>query len=87
MGCDWLPAACGVPTVGTRVGVLPEMEPEAARSCEPGNSQALAAAVGELLGDPGRLVAMGRTARAMAEEEYSLERCIERFRAIYAELA
>lgn len=80
-------AACGIPAVGSRVGTLAEMEPWAAQGCEPGDPESLAAAIEGLLSDRQRPAAMGRAARVAAEEEYSLERCVERIRRIYAELA
>jgi glycosyltransferase involved in cell wall biosynthesis len=79
-------AACGVSVAGTRVGVLAEMEPDAATGAPTGDAEALASAVASMLENPRRRVEMGRTARALVETEYSLERCVERFRALYAEL-
>ncbi len=52
-------AACGVPIVGTAVGVLPELCPDAARTVERGDWHALAQALSRLLGDPDRQAAMG----------------------------
>jgi glycosyltransferase involved in cell wall biosynthesis len=79
-------AACGVPTVGTSVGVVPELAPDAAVAVRIGDAQALAEAIAALLADPARLASMGRAARARVEAEYSLERCVERFRQLYAPL-
>ncbi len=80
-------AACGVPTVSTSVGVVPELAPDAAVAVPVGDAQALAEAIAALLADPARLASMGRSARARVEAEYSLERCVERFRHLYATLA
>ncbi len=78
-------AACGVPAAGTRVGVLPELEPDAAVGCAPGDAEGLAAAIAALL-ERGARRAMGASARETVESEYSMERCVERFRSIYDEL-
>jgi glycosyltransferase involved in cell wall biosynthesis len=79
-------AACGVPACGTRVGALAEMEPDAASGAPTADSGALASAVAPLLENPERRAGMGEAARALAESEYGLEKCVERFRALYAEL-
>lgn len=79
-------AACGVPVIGTRVGSVAEMEPEAAAAVPVGDAGALAGAVAGLISDTERRVGMGRAARELAEAEYSLERCVEQFRGLYAEL-
>lgn len=62
-------AACGVPTVGTNVGLLADWAPEAARVVEVGNGAALGAAVAELLYDEDRRLELARAAqqRAVAE--------------------
>ena len=41
-------AACGLPTVGTAVGLLPELSPGAARSVTPGDFKALAERLSEV---------------------------------------
>ncbi len=79
-------AACGVSAIGTRVGALPELEPDAAVGCEPGDPEAMAAAMAALLDAPDRLTTMGAAARRRVESDYSLETCVERFRSLYAEL-
>lgn len=79
-------AARGVPAAGTRVGSVAEMEPEAAVAAPVGDAKALAEAVAGLIANPERRVEMGRAARGLAEGEYSLETCVERFRKLYTEL-
>jgi glycosyltransferase involved in cell wall biosynthesis len=44
---------------------------------------ALAAAIVELLADPKRAEAMGRAARARAEDHHSLERCVDAYEQLY----
>jgi glycosyltransferase involved in cell wall biosynthesis len=80
-------AACGLPIVGTRVGVVPELAPDAAQVVEVGDTGGLAEAIGDLLDDPTHLRQMGQAARAAVEAEYSLERCVMRFRELYQALA
>jgi glycosyltransferase involved in cell wall biosynthesis len=72
--------------VGTRVGVLPELAPEAALAVAVGDSLALAEATSALIGDEPRRRAMGQVARQRAEAEFSIGGCAERFRQIYSEL-
>jgi glycosyltransferase involved in cell wall biosynthesis len=58
-------AACGLPTVGTRVGYVADWAPERAVAVDVGDAPALAAAILELLTDPARRVEMGRKAHAL----------------------
>ena len=57
-------AAAGIATVGTRVGHVADWAPDAAVAVEPGDSNALAAAVTDLLNQPVRRRALGDQARA-----------------------
>lgn len=45
-------AACGVPVVGTRAGYVSDWAPDAARAVPPGDADALAAAIAQLLDAP-----------------------------------
>jgi glycosyltransferase involved in cell wall biosynthesis len=58
-------AACGVPTVGTRVGYVADWAPERALAVEVGDPPALAAGVLDLLLDGPRRLEMARRARAV----------------------
>ncbi len=77
--------AMSVPVIASSVGVIPELllEGETGLLVPPGDAAALAGALGTLLADPGRARAMGARARARAEDEYGLERWVERTRAVY----
>lgn len=77
-------AACGLPIVGTAVGVVPELAPDAALGVPVGDSVALADAIAEVMTDPARRRRMAEAARARAESAFSLERGVNRFRSIYA---
>jgi glycosyltransferase involved in cell wall biosynthesis len=79
-------AACGVPLVGTRVGVLPELSPGAAVAVPVGDPGALAEAAAQLLSDPPRWFEMDKAARQAVEAEYGLDRTVHNFRALYHEL-
>jgi glycosyltransferase involved in cell wall biosynthesis len=79
-------AACGTPLVGTAVGVIAELAPEAALSVPPGDEQALASAIASLLGDEERRRALGGAARTRMETAYSVDHCVERFVELYAGL-
>jgi glycosyltransferase involved in cell wall biosynthesis len=78
-------AACGVPTVSTRVGIVPDY-PLLGALADP-TPETLAAAVQALLDDPGRLAALSRSARATAAGELSITTTADSLRALYGELA
>ncbi len=80
-------AACGVPSVGTSVGVLGELTPDAARTVPVGDEAALAAAIIDLLKHADQRQAMGNAARARVEEFYSVEVCMQQFVKLYQDLA
>ena len=59
-------AAAGLPTVGTAVGLLPTLSPEAASCVSAGDPGALAQEICALLTDEPRRLAMGQAAQAFA---------------------
>lgn len=63
-------AGCARMTVGTRVGIVPDLEP-ATVAVAPGNPEALALAVGEALSDRTSLRARGRLARRKVMARHS----------------
>ncbi len=73
-------AACGVPVVGTSVGVLPEIGIEANNSAE------MIQGVTDLLRDPALRRTVSESSRQKILEEFSLELCIQRFMDTYSEL-
>jgi glycosyltransferase involved in cell wall biosynthesis len=76
-------AACCRPVVGTRVGVLPELEPSAGATAAVGDAVGLADQLAAVLEDAPR---KGSAARELVEREFSLDGCVERFRGIYRQL-
>lgn len=79
-------AACGLPLVGTAVGVVPDLAPEAAWAVPVGDAAGLAEAILVLWRDGERRAAMAQAARARVVAEYSLERVADRFFQLYREL-
>lgn len=81
--------ASGVPVVASRVGGLPEVIRDGTTGLlvPPHAPQAIAAAVLGLLEDEPRRAAMGRAAREDAAERFRPEPVVDRFEAIYREVA
>ncbi len=82
-------AMCGLPTVGTSVGLLAELaalaEP-AAVAVPVGDVRALADAVAGVIADPGRRARLGSAAQAWAQA-HDADWTAARFEALYAEVA
>lgn len=79
-------AACGRGTVGTKVGLLPELVPEV-YTCQPGDPTGLAAAVAAALGDRARLAQHEETLRLRVAAAYSVEVATRAFVELYEEAA
>lgn len=78
-------AACGRATVGTAVGVLPDLAP-GTRAVPVGDARALAAALVEILNDPGRPAAMGEIGLAKVRTGYSLKKTVSDLCSLYSTL-
>lgn len=65
-------AACGLPTVGFALGVLPELSDFAGIAVPPNDMSALVAAIQSLLSDPARRSAMSNAARQLVEARYTV---------------
>lgn len=74
-------AACGVPSVGTAVGILPDLG--AAARAVPHDEVALADAILSLLTDEPTRRHMGREARAVVMREYRIEHTVDRLLTLY----
>jgi glycosyltransferase involved in cell wall biosynthesis len=79
-------ALAGTPTVGTAVGLVADLAPEAALATPPRNPVALADGILALLGDPDRRRALGRAARAFALA-HDADATVAAFESIYRDLA
>ncbi len=77
--------ASGLPIVGSNVGALADLAPDAALAIPTGEARPLAAAVIGLLRNRDRREDFSRRARARIEHEYGVDASIERFLNIYQE--
>jgi glycosyltransferase involved in cell wall biosynthesis len=77
-----------LPIVATAVGGVPDLIEHGVHGLlvPPGDSAALAGAIGELLGDPRRARALGERARERRREEFDIETLVRRLEALYEEL-
>lgn len=77
--------AAGLPTVASRVGGIPEVviDGETGRVVPPGDAEALSQALSWMLENRDRARAMGEAGRRRAADEFSLERMVRRYEAIY----
>jgi glycosyltransferase involved in cell wall biosynthesis len=78
---------CGRPVVATRVGGIPDIvaEGETGLLVPPSDPEALAAAVGSLLGDDQKRKKFGAAAAERARNEFSSEVWVNRLRSVYEE--
>jgi glycosyltransferase involved in cell wall biosynthesis len=81
--------AAGVPVVASRVGVVPEVLEHGRNALlvPAGEAEPLAAAIAELLGEPGRRRALGAAGAELIRASYSGARLAERLTALYLSLA
>jgi glycosyltransferase involved in cell wall biosynthesis len=78
-------AACGVPTVSTAVGLLPD-HPSLGVSVPVGDDAALATAIEALLVDEEHRTALAQSAFQTVQAHFTIQRTVELFRALYREL-
>jgi glycosyltransferase involved in cell wall biosynthesis len=78
--------AVGTPVVGAAVGDVPEIvrDGETGRLVPPGDAQALAEAILDLLRDPARARAMARAGRALVRGRFSFEEMMRATTEVYA---
>lgn len=79
-------AACGCPTVGTAVGVLPDLG-AASRTVPPGDPASLGELVLEVLNDRGALEGMARAGLELTAERTDLAIAAAGWRRIYGEIS
>jgi glycosyltransferase involved in cell wall biosynthesis len=77
-------AACGKATVGTPVGLLPDISP--ADVVSPGDEDALACVILGLVMNESRRRTLGEAARCLVEHEYALRTTVERQLELYRSL-
>jgi glycosyltransferase involved in cell wall biosynthesis len=78
--------ACGLPVVASRIGGITEVIDAPGENgvlIPSGNVDALRTALAQLLGDPDARRRIGEAARARVEQEYTIERMVERTLAVY----
>ncbi len=78
-------AACGVPTVGTGVGLLPA-HAALGMSVPIADDAALANAIHDLLINEEQRLFLGRAARKLVEDQFTIQETARQFRAVYTEL-
>lgn len=78
-------AAHGLPTVGSNVGVVGDLAPEAAVAVPPGDVEGLAAEIGRLVQDQARRDQLGRTARETVQRRYGIEPVVRQWITTYEE--
>jgi glycosyltransferase involved in cell wall biosynthesis/peptidoglycan/xylan/chitin deacetylase (PgdA/CDA1 family) len=77
--------ASGLPVVATAVGGIPELvdDGRTGRLVPPGNPDALAGALVDVMDNPDRAAEFGRAGRRRIEETYSFERMVDQFETLY----
>ena len=78
-------AACGVPTIGTAVGILPELIGDEWLA-PPGDPTRLADLILRGINRPDDVREIGQSVRAKVEGELNVEVCAERFLSLYRRL-
>lgn len=81
--------ACGLPTIGSRLGGIPEVidEGQTGLLVPPGDPAALADAIRVLALDPARAAEMGELGRQRASTRFSLDRMVDETERLYVEVA
>jgi glycosyltransferase involved in cell wall biosynthesis len=78
--------ACGTPVISTSGGALPEVVGNAGILVPPGNADALAAAIRQLLGDKQTQQRMSEAGRRMVKEKFNWERAANETVEVYREV-
>jgi glycosyltransferase involved in cell wall biosynthesis len=78
-------AACGIPTVGTAVGLLPD-HAELGISVPVGDAVVLANAINRLLTDRERRLSLGQAARKLVERRFTIAETVRQLRTLYREM-
>ncbi|MEZ4667772.1 MAG: glycosyltransferase [Anaerolineae bacterium] len=78
-------AACGLPTVGTAVGLLPDHN-ELGITVPVGDDAALASAISNLLRNDEHRRALGNSARDLVQSRFTIQHTLRQFRKLYQDL-
>ncbi len=78
--------ACRTPVISTTGGALPEVAGDAAKLVPPGNANALAAAILELLDDPAQREAFAEKGYQRVLNEFTWEKCAIRTARVYKDM-
>ena len=81
--------ATGLPAVGSDAGGVPEtiIHGETGIICRPGDPSSIADALEHFAHNPMEIARYGKQARRLVENRYSIESMLDRFEAIYSEMA
>jgi glycosyltransferase involved in cell wall biosynthesis len=79
-------AACGVPTVSTRVGLVPDYEGRLGVSVAVGDDVALAEAINNLLNYPDEVATLAGAAKDAVNAQFTIEHTVAQLRAMYQEV-
>ena len=80
--------SAGLPVVGTQVGDVPQVVvPGTGTVVPPGRPELLASAIVDMLNDPVRMQAAGRTARCQTEQAYALDVWMDRLIVLYEDVS
>ncbi|MBC7869764.1 MAG: glycosyltransferase family 4 protein, partial [Chitinophagaceae bacterium] len=78
-------AACGIPTISTAVGIVPDY-PELGVSLPVGDDAALATEIRYLLNQPEHRETLGKSAFTLTQEKFSIQQTAQKFRQVYEDL-
>jgi glycosyltransferase involved in cell wall biosynthesis len=78
--------ACGTPVISTTGGALPEVVGDAGVLVPPGNAEALAAAIKQLLNDKQSQQRMSEAGRRRVKEKFNWEQTTRETLAVYKEV-
>jgi D-inositol-3-phosphate glycosyltransferase len=78
--------ACGIPTITTYSGAIPEVVEDAAVLCQPNDFVSLYEALRDLLLEPGRREALAARGRAHALARFTLQRYADALSDVYADV-
>ena len=79
--------SCGIPVIASSGGALPEVVGEAGMLVPPGDADALASAIKQLLHNKQLQLQMGEAGRKRVESEFSWEQAAKRILEIYQEVS